>query len=105
MIEDVLVVGTDRERDPHGRKLRALLQTHFALERAQSFRDLFVHLLAAVSLPLAYLVVRSPSTGSTLRHITLAGWLTCLGALSIAALSVARCRWRSAALRKDLPPP
>ena len=105
MIEDVLIVGTGREKDPDGRKLRALLQTHFALERAQSFRDLFVHLLAAVSFPLAYLTARPSIMGSSLRHITLAGWLTCLGGLSIAALSVARCRWRSAALRKDLPPP
>ena len=105
MIEDVLVVGTGREKDPDGRKLRALLQTHFALERAQSFRDLFVYLLAAASLPLAYLVASAPSIGSTLRHVTLAAWLTCLAALSIAALSEARCRWRSAALRKELPPP
>ena len=105
MIEDVLVVGTGPGRDPDGRKLRALLQTHFALERAQSFRDMFVHLLAAASLPLAYLVARSPSIGSTFRHVTLAGWLTCLGALAIAVLSEARCRSRSAALRKELPPP
>ena len=105
MIEDVLVVGTGRNIDPDGRKLRALLQTHFALERAQSFRDLFVHLLAAASLPLAYLVARAQTAGSTLRHVALAGWLTCLGALAIAVMSEARCRSRSAALRKELPPP
>ena len=105
MIEDVLVVGTGREKDPDGRKLRALLQTHFALERAQSFRDLFVHLLAAASFPLAYLAAQRASTGASLRALTLAGWLTCLGALSISAIWEGRCRRRSAALRKQLPPP
>lgn len=105
MNEDVLVVGTSRQRDPDGRKLRTLLQTQFALERAQGLRDLFVHLLAASSLPLGYLVARSGGTGASLRTITLACWLTCLVGLSMAAVREGRCRRRSAALREELPPP
>lgn len=105
MIEDVLVVGTSRQKDPDGRKLRTLLQTQFALERAQSLRDLFVHLLAAASLPLGYLVARPASGASSLRSITLAGWLTSLVTLSITAVWEGRCRHRSAALREELGPP
>jgi len=104
MIEDVIVVGTSRQRDPDGSKLRGLLQTQFALERAQLFRDLFVHLLAAASLPLGYLVAR-PASGGGLRAVTLACWLTCLFALSVAAACEGRWRRRTAALRDDLGPP
>jgi len=104
MIEDVIVVGTSRHKDPDGRKLRGLLQTQFALERAQLLRDLFVHLLAAASLPLGYLVARPPNGGG-LRSVTLAGWLTCLAGLSIAAVCEGRWRRRSAALRDELAPP
>ncbi|HXU02532.1 MAG TPA: hypothetical protein VN903_16320 [Polyangia bacterium] len=104
MNEDVLVIGTSRQKDPDGSKLRAVLQSHFALERAQSLRDLFVHLLALASLPLGYLAAR-PASGTTLRAITLSGWLTCLAALSVATLAEVRWRRRCAALRKVLPPP
>jgi hypothetical protein len=105
MIEDVLIVGAGPTRDPDGSKLRALLQTQFALERAQSFRDLFVYLLALASLPLGYLVARPATRAGNLRPITLAGWLTCLAALVVAALWEGRCRRRNAALRRHLPPP
>jgi hypothetical protein len=104
MTEDVLVVGTSPQKDPDGSQLRALLQTHFAIERAQSFRDLFVHLLALASLPLGYLAAR-PAGSANLRAVTLAGWLTCLVALFVATLAEVRWRRRCAALRKVLPPP
>ena len=105
MNEDVIVVGMSRQKDPDGRKLRGLLQTQFALERAQALRDLFVHLLAAASLPLGYLVARPASARPSLRSVTLAGWLTCLAALAIAVICQARWRRRSAALRDELGPP
>jgi len=104
MNEEVLVVGTSRQRDPDGSKLRDLLQTQFALERAQSLRDLFVHLLAAVSLPLGYLVAR-PASGGSFRSLTLAAWLTCLVGLTISAMREGRTRRRSGALRRELGPP
>jgi hypothetical protein len=105
MTDDVLIVGTSRHKDPDGSKLRALLQTQFALERTQSLRDLFVHLLAAASLPLGVLVARASGVRTSLRSVTLAGWLTCLVGLSIAAVRESRCRRRSAALREELGPP
>ena len=106
MIEEVLVVGTGREKDPDGRKLRALLQTHFALERAQSFRDLLrPPRWRRPAFRSAYLVARPASMRFEPASLTLAGWLTCLGALSIAALSGGPTRRRrSAALRKELAP-
>jgi len=105
MNEEVVVVATSRQRDPDGSKLRGFLQNQFALERAQALRDLFVHLLAAASLPLGYLVVRPVGGGSGFRSLTLAGWLTCLVGLCVAAGWEGRTRRRSGALRKELGPP
>jgi hypothetical protein len=105
MNEEVLVVATSRQRDPDGSKLRKLLQIQFALERAQSLRDLFIHLLAAASLPLGWLVAWPAASGARLRSLTLAGWLTCLVGLSIAAAWEGRSRRRSSALRRELGPP
>jgi len=105
MARDFVVVGVSRQKDPDGRKLRGFLQSQLALERAQSFRDLFVHLLAVVSLPLGFLVARSAGGRTGFRSLTLAGWLTCTVALVLAAVYEWRYRRRCTALKQDLGPP
>src|SRR5689334_5486747 len=102
MAHDFVVVGVSRQRDPDGSKLRGFLQSQLALERAQSFRDLFVHLLAIVSLPLGFLAARSAGSGTGFRSLTLAGWLTCTVALVLAAANEWKYRRRCSALKQDL---
>ncbi len=105
MARDFIVVGVSRQKDPDGSKLRGFLQSQLALERAQSLRDLFVHLLAAVSLPLGFLVARSARGATGFRSLTLAGWLTCTLALALAGVSEWKYRRRCTALKQDLGPP
>jgi hypothetical protein len=105
MAHDFVVVGVSRQKDPDGRKLRGFLRSQLALQRAQSFRDLFVHLLAAVSLPLGFLVAGSASHPTGFRSLTLAGWLTCTVALVLAAVNEWKYRRRCTALKQDLGPP
>jgi hypothetical protein len=100
-----VVVGVSGRKDPDGSKLRTFLQSQIALERAQSLRDLFVHLLAAVSLPLGLLVARSAAGATSFRSVTLAGWSTCTVALLFAAFNEWKYRRRCSALKQDLPPP
>ena len=93
MDDGFVVVSASRQKDPDGSKLRGFLQSHLALERAQSFRDLFVHMLALASLPLGFLVARPAGAATGFRSATLAGvyeW---------------RYRRRCAALKEDLGPP
>ena len=105
MDDGFVVVGVSRRRDPDGRKLRTFLQSQIALERAQALRDLLTHLLAAASLPLGVLVLRSASGGTGFRSATLAGWLTCTIALALTAVREWWHRRRCAALKRDLGPP
>jgi hypothetical protein len=105
MAEDFVVVAVSRRKDPDGRKLRTFLQSQLALERAQSIRDLLVHLLAAASLPLGFLAARSTGASTGLRSLALAGWLTCTLALVFTGACEWRYRRRCAALKHDLGPP
>jgi len=105
MDSDFVVVGVSPQRDPDGRKLRTFLQSQIAIERAQAHRYLLVHLLAAASLPLGFLVARSAGSGTGFRSVTLAGWLTCTIALGLTAVREWRHRRRCAALKRDLGPP
>ena len=105
MDDGFVVVGVSRRRDPDGRKLRTFLQSQIALERAQALRDLLTHVLAAASLPLGFLVLRSTNAGAGFRAATLALWLTCTIALALTAVREWRYRRRCAALQRDLGPP
>ena len=105
MDNDFVVVGVSPQKDPDGRKLRTFLQSQIAIERAQAVRDLLIHLLAAASVPLGFLVLRSASAGTGFRSLTLAGWLTCTIALAVTAAREWQYRRRCAALKRDLGPP
>lgn len=105
MDNDFVVVGVSPQKDPDGRKLRTFLQSQIAVERAQALRDLLIHLLAAASLPLGYLVARSADAGTGFRSVALAGWLTCTIGLGLTALREWTHRRRCAALKRDLGPP
>ncbi|HMF44574.1 MAG TPA: hypothetical protein VKQ32_28060 [Polyangia bacterium] len=106
MDDGFVVVGVSPQKDPDGRKLRSFLQSQIALERAQALRDLLIHLLAAASLPLGFLVARSADGRSTsFRSVALAGWLACTIALGLTAAREWQHRRRCAALKRDLGPP
>ena len=105
MDSDFVAVGVSPQRDPDGSKLRTFLQSQIALERAQALRDFLIHLLAAASLPLGFLVVRPVGSVTGFRSVTLAGWLTCTIALGLTAAREWRHRRRCAALMRDLGPP
>jgi hypothetical protein len=97
-----LVVRVSPKCDPDGSKLRATLEAQFALERAQSLRDLMLHLLALLSLPLGVILASTGHPLGAARALLLAAWTVGLAGLAIAGGSEWKYRRRRAALLNEL---
>ncbi len=102
MIDDFISINSTPQNDPGRARLRGVLQAQAAVERAQAFRDLLLHLVAAASIPLGLIVALPAGPLAAVRPITLAGWLTCLTALVVASLCEWKYRRRRAALTDEL---
>ena len=102
MLDDFITVNSTPHNDPGRVKLRGVLRAQAAIERAQAFRDLLLHLVAVASIPLALVAARPTGPLAGLRPLTLAGWLTCLTALIVASLCEWKYRRKRAALMDEV---
>ena len=99
------VVRPSPTADPDGAMLRGVLQAQAAIDRARSLRGASLHLLAAASLPLAFLAAGPERSSAGFRSATLTSWTICFGGLAIAGFVEWKYRRKRASLASKLRSP
>jgi hypothetical protein len=108
MAYDLIAIRPSEKRDPDGSKLREVLNSHLALERARSSRVVWVHAMAGLSIPVWLACLWPSCLSGTNRRLLLGGWA--MVATMVLLRLVAEWRWRlrrdsyAEGLRGDLPP-
>jgi hypothetical protein len=102
--ESYIVVKPSPERDPDGSKLRAALQAHAALERAEAARILMVYFVALFSVPNGILALWRDAL-SGLRGLAFAVWAASVAGVILAGASEWRHRRRREEVMAELEPP
>jgi hypothetical protein len=104
---DFIALKGSTVRDPDGSQLREAMTAHFALERARFVRIVWVHCIAALSVPVWLLAFWPQWLSPAGRTLVLVSWA--VSVLAAVGARAAEWRWRwirdrnAASLRVDPP--
>jgi hypothetical protein len=93
------LLATSQDNDPV--RFRGVLAAQYAYERARALRELLVHVLAGLSLPVWLAAAWPGRIAGELRSAAVAAWLLCVGGLLAAIVSEWRWHRRRASFIVD----
>jgi hypothetical protein len=103
MREDLFLLHRSTDVDRDGSKLHGVLAAHLAFERARGVRELIVHGLLALSLPVWIAAARPEWMSADSKRLALAAWLVAAVGLVFAFGSERRWHRRCMALTEQRP--